>query len=322
MFDSFDNSYPEKPKLKASKKGSNASKYFLILALVFLLFTNLTISNYWIILSVIGAVALHEFGHFIGMRIFGYQEPNFMFYAWVAEKAQKHFKPISQKNKILTLQLGPVPGILLGIFFFIFALSTNSEVFLWLSMIFIGVNMFSLLPIDPLDGGNIIKNLFFPIRQKPYMYFVLASSLAIILLGFFTEFYMIMILGFLMGFKVRNIQKNMQIYDALESENINYNQSYKSLSNREYWKIRSVFLDFNPKLESIIPSRFELWENEALLTNQIKQLLKADIKLDASPFHKLISFALYLACLLVPFYLVMTNYEMILELLQNAEGNA
>ena len=225
MFDSFDNSYPEKPQLRASKKSGNMSKYFVISALVFLLFTNVTTSNYWIILSIIGAVALHEFGHFVGMKIYRYVEPNFMFYAWMADKAQKRLKPLSQKNKILTLQFGPVPGMLLGVIFFIFALDSQSEIFLWLSMIFIGVNLFSLLPLDPLDGGNIIKNLFFPKRQKPYMYFVLASSLAVIIIGFYTQWYMIMLLGFLMGFKVRNIQKNMQIYDALESENINYNQS-------------------------------------------------------------------------------------------------
>ncbi|MDX1349679.1 MAG: hypothetical protein R3279_05500 [Putridiphycobacter sp.] len=321
MFDNFDNTFPEKPQLKHKKKSGNSSKYFVVIALLFLLFSNVTATNYWIILTFIGAVAFHEFGHFIGMRLFKYQEPNFMFYAWMADKAQRHLKPISQRHKIFTLQLGSTPGIIIGIILFMVALNSGSEAFLWLSMIFIGVNMFSLLPIDPLDGGNIIRNLFFPKQQKPYLYFVLLSSLVVILIGFYTGFYMVMILGFLMGIKVRTIQKNMLIYDALESENIDYNKSYKNLSNREYWRIRSVFLDFNPKLESIIPSRFELWENEALLTNQIKQLLKADIKLDASPTVKIVSFTLYLACLLVPFYLLMSHYEEIIQILEKVNLN-
>lgn len=321
MFDNFNNTYPEKPQLKASKKGKSMSKYFIVFALLFLIFSNVTMSNYWIVLSFLGAVALHEFGHFIGMKIFGYEEPNFMFYSWIVDKANMRGKPISQKNKIFTLQLGPVPGILVGIWMFFTAIDTNSEMWLWLSLIFISVNMFSLLPIDPLDGGNIIKNLFFPKRQKPYLFFVLFSSLSIIIVGFYTEFYMIMVLGFLMGFKVKSIQKNMLIYDALEEENVNYNQSYKNLSNRDYWKIRSVFLDFNPKLESIIPSRSEIWENETLLINQVKQLLKADIKLDASPLVKFFNFILYLACLLVPVYLVMNNYGKIVEVLEKITVN-
>lgn len=321
MFDNYDNIYPEKPKVSDRPKGKSNSKYFILAALLFLIFSNVNESNYWIILSFIGVVAMHEFGHFVGMRLFRYSEPNFMFYSWVAERAQKHLRPISQRNKILTLQLGPVPGMLVGIVLFFIALNSQSEVWLWLSMVFISVNMFSLLPIDPLDGGNIIKSLFFPKSQKPYLYFVLASSLVIIVLGFYTELYLLMVLGFLMGFKVRTIQKNMLIYEALEDENINYNQPFKDLSDKEYWKMRNVFLDFNPKLESIIPSRYELWDNEILLVNQVKQLLKADIKLDASPLVKFVSFAIYLACLLVPFYLIMSNYDTILELLENVNGN-
>ena len=321
MFDNYDNTYPEKPQLKTRPKGNNTSKYFIIIALLFLIFSSITASNYWIVISFIGAVAFHEFGHFIGMRIFGYQEPNFMFYSWLAEKANKHLKPISQKSKIVTLQLGSAPGIFVGVVLFFIGINNQSELWLWLSLIFISVNLFSLLPIDPLDGGNIIKNLFFPKRQKPYMFFVLFSSIAIIIIGFLTKFYIVMILGFLMGVKVRSIQKNMMIYDALERENVNYNQSYKSLSNRDYWKIRSVFLDFNPRLESIIPSRYEIWENEALLSNQIKQLLKADVKLDASPMVKFISFAIYLACILVPIYLLMGNYETIITVFEKIGTN-
>ncbi len=321
MFDNFDNRYPEKPQLKVRKNGNNSSKYFILAALLFLIFSNVTSSNYWIVFSFLGAVAFHEFGHFIGMRIFGYTEPNFMFYSWLAEKASKHLKPVSQKNKIVTLQLGSAPGIFIGIVLFFIGINNQSELWLWFSLIFISVNLFSLLPIDPLDGGNIIKNLFFPKQQKPYMFFVLFSSISIIVIGFLTEFYLVMILGFLMGIKVRSIQKNMMIYDALESENINYNQPYKNLSNRDYWKIRNVFLDFNPKLESIIPSRYEIWENEALLSNQIKQLLKADVKLDASPFVKLVSFAIYLACLLIPIYLIVGNYDVIIGVFEKISAN-
>jgi len=321
MFDNYDNSYPQKPSLQLRKKADNRSKYLVLAILLFLIFSNLTTERYWIIITFLGAVALHEFGHFIGMRLFRYQEPNFMFYAWIAEKAQRHMRPISQKNKILTLQLGPVPGIVLGTILFLIGINYQSEVVLVLSMILIAVNIFSLLPIDPLDGGHIIRSLFFPKKQKPYMYFVLISSIIIIIIGFYTGLYLLMLLGFLMGFKVRTIQKNILIYDALENEDVNYNQPYKNLSNKEYWKIRTVFLDFNPKLESIIPSRFELWENEALLSNQIKQLLKADIKLDASPVLKIISFALYLACLLVPLYLIMSNYDTILPLIKNVNTN-
>ncbi len=321
MLNDNDNFYPEKPKLSTPPKGSNMSKYILIIGFLLLLFSNLTSSNYWIIIFVIGAVVLHEFGHFIGMRLFRYNEPNFIFYSIIAQKAKNRFKPVSQKNKILTLQMGPIPGLIVGTVLFYAALESKSEVLFVISMILLTLNLFSLLPIDPLDGGNIIKNLFFPKSQKPYLVFVLISSIIVIAVGYLTGLYMLIILGFLMGFKVRSIQKNMLIYDELEEQKINYNQSYNNLTDRDYWKIRNVFLDFNPKLESIIPSRSEIWENEKLLSNQVKQLLKVDIKLDASPFLIVLSFAIYLFCLLIPVYLYLTYSETIMGIFQNLSMN-
>ncbi len=319
MFDEYENTYPKKPILVEKTGGSNASKYILILALVFLIFNTVDASNYWVLLCLIGVVAIHELGHFLGMKYFGYDEPNFIFYTLLAKNKTRRFKPISQRSKVLTLQLGPVPGVIAGCILFYYALGAQSDIFLILSLILIGVNLFSLLPIDPLDGGKIIKNLFFPIAQKPYLIFVLVSSLAVIIIGYFTSFYMLMLLGFLMGIKVRNIQKNMLIYDELENQEINYFKSYKSLTDREYWKIRNVFLDFNPRLKNIIPSRSEVWENENLLSSQIRQLLKEEIKLDIGPVMKVLTFMFYLACLLVPLYLLQVNFDFIVEILQKVE---
>ena len=317
----FDDIYPKKPNLVERSKRSNASKYILVIAFLVLIFNNVNLSNYWIILSVLGVVAIHELGHFISMKYFSYNEPNFIFYALISEKTLNKFKPISQKSKILTLQMGPIPGVIAGSILFYYAIGTDQDVVLMLSLILIGVNLFTLLPIDPLDGGKIIKNLFFPKAQRPYLVFVLVSSLLIIIIGFYTSFYLLMILGFLMGFKVRSIQKNMLIYDELESQEINYNKSYKNLSDKEYWAIRNIFLDYNPRLKSIIPSQSEIWENENLLSAQIKLLLKAEIKLDAGPLLKWLSFTIYLLCLLVPLYLVQMNFETIQEIFQKIELN-
>jgi len=321
MFEEFDNSYPQKPDLIEKRRGSNASKYILIVALMLLLFNNIDPSNYWVVLSMVGVVGIHELGHFIAMKYFGYNEPNFIFHTLISKDGTEIEQPISQKSKILTLQMGPVPGVIAGSVLFYYALGMQSDMILILSLMLIGINLFSLLPLDPLDGGKIIKNLFFPKAQRPYLIFVLISSLAIIVIGYFTEFYMLIALGFLMGFKVRNIQKNMLIYDELESQEIDYFKPYKKLTDREYWKIRNVFLEFNPRLKSIIPSTSEIWENENLLSAQIRQLLKSEIKLDAGPILKLFTFILYLACLLIPLYLVQINFDFVREILSKIDFN-
>ena len=318
MFDEFDHSYPKKPDLTEKSGRSNLSKYFLMGALLLIIFNSIESSYYWIALTMVGVIAIHELGHFAGMKFFGYNEPNFIF-STLIEKSTEVMKPISQRSRILTLQMGPVPGLIAGTILLYYAVDVESDMVLIMSLLLIGINLFSLLPIDPLDGGKIIKNLFFPKAQRPYLIFVLISSLVIIVIGYLTTFYMLMVLGFLMGFKVRNIQKNMLIYDELENRDINYFKSYKSLTNKEYWKIRDVFLEFNPRIKNIMPSSSEVWENEPLLSAQIRQLLKAEVKLDAGPVLKFLTFILYLACLLIPLYLLQANFEYIQDMLSQIE---
>lgn len=321
MFEEIDNNFPEKPELAPKPKRSNSSKLLLVGFLVLIIFNSMNMANYWIVLSFIGVVAFHEFGHFIGMKFSGYNEPNFMFYSLINNKNKKEGKPISQTMKILTLQLGPMPGLIIGCVLFYNGINNTNEFMIVISLLLMAVNVFSLLPIDPLDGGKIIQQLFFPKAVKPYLYFVLISSIIIIVVSFLSGFYILMGLGFLMGLKVRNIQKSMFIYEELDDQSINYNQDYSALTNRDYWKMRNVFLDFNPRLNSIIPSRFEKWENENLLSAQIKSLLKSEVKLDAGPILIVVNALIYIACLAVPFYLVDLNFEFLQTLFSNIELN-
>ena len=112
--------------------------------------------------------------------------------------------------------------------------------------------------------------------------------------------------------------QNDSIYDELEEQNVDYKKTYKSLTNREYWKIRTVFLENNPKIREIIPHGDELWENERLITDQISNILRIKIKEDASIVFKL--FVLAIVCLTVyfPVDLIIKNWDLFTTYIENA----
>ncbi len=122
-----------------------------------------------------------------------------------------------------------------------------------------------------------------------------------------------MAFGFLMAFKVKSIQRNEYIHQELEEQDINYKKTYKSLTDREYWKIRNVFLDNNPKLKELIPSSDTIWENENLLIDQISQILKIEIKEDASIVFKLIVILIVGVSIYFPINLLLTHWDTIFK---------
>ena len=117
----------------------------------------------------LGIIAVHEFGHWIMMKSFGYRDIGRFFVPFIGptDRGRKlHASPVQQFIVILA---GPVPGLLVGIGiltagFFI------TDLPIWLLDLggyAVVLNAFHLLPILPLDGGKIVDLLIF--RDLPLL---------------------------------------------------------------------------------------------------------------------------------------------------------
>lgn len=313
MFNDLENYYPSKPKMPSVKLKDVLQKnlmFFSILVFLMIFFYN---ENILLIVSVFGIILFHELGHFVGMKIFSFNDTKMMYVSFFSPFLKQKTETVSQKQYLITLLFGSLPGLIIGTILFYAYLNTQNEFLLNISTLFIAINIFSLLPFDPLDGGKLIETLFFPNNNTVRMYFVLFSSIIFILIGYFFEMYIIMAFGFLMAFKVKSIQKNDEIHQELEDQAINYKKNYKSLTDREYWKIRSVFLENNPKIKELIPSTDTLWENENLLIDQISQILKIEIKGDASILFKLIAMIIVGVAIFFPIELIISHWDAIFK---------
>jgi len=317
MFDEFENIYPQKPEILGEDVKNKAQKSLFLMVLMIGVVLFMMQDNIFMLLSLIGVVLIHELGHFIGMIIFKFKDHKVFFLPVFSPFLKQKKDTVSQKQYLIMLLLGALPGIIIGTVLLYLFFEQKNEFYLEIASLFIVVNVFTLIPVDLLDGGKIIEHVFFPSNQKVKMYFVLISSILIIFVGFFNQFYVLMLIGFLMALKVRSIQKNESIYNELEEQDIDYKKTYKSLTNKEYWKIRSVFLEFNPRLKEMIPNGDMLWENEKLLTDQITMILRQDIKEDASVFFKVAIFAVIGLVLYFPISILTSHMDFLIQFVEN-----
>ncbi|WP_336246114.1 site-2 protease family protein [Paracrocinitomix mangrovi] len=313
MFESDDNNFPNKPELALADSkpnwGKTVSTMLLFIAAFFFFFSQ----NYLLILLITGILLIHELGHFVMMKKYGYKSVNMLFIPIFGALVSGDKFKISQNQKYWISMMGPLPGLLIGSIGFIYCIEVEQFNLLFeASLLLILINSLNLLPLDPLDGGHVVETLFFPNSSSFRLYFTLISSLLLISIGVYFQVYLIVIFGFLMSFKVRGIQKSQRIHDNLDEINVNYKKSYHELSDREYWTIRRIFLENNPKIKEIIPDDLVLWENEKLLVDQVRQLLRADVQVDLNIMKRLVYFVLFMITLLGPLALLYINVDAIL----------
>lgn len=319
MFDDLDNIHPQKPEIKPLAKKDLAKKNLMVFLLMLTVLLFLMQDSTLLISSMFGVIFIHEIGHFIGMKLFKFKDNKIFYFPLLSSFVKQKDNTISQKKHLTTLLFGPIPGIIIGTILLNQYFIAPTDLLLEISILFLAINMFSLLPLDPFDGGKILQSLFFPTNQTIKMYFVLFSSIVLIFVGFNYDLPILMIFGFLMGFKVRSIQKFDNIYTELDEQEINYKKTYASLTNREYWKIRSIFLDNNPKIKEMIADTDMLWENEKLITDQVNQILRIEMTKDASILFKLIVIVAVGLAIYFPINLFFEQQDFFLNMIENAQ---
>jgi len=117
-------------------------------------------------LSILLVVVLHELGHFLAMRAFGYRNVHMLALPLVGGVAiGQDANPGASKRAWMSL-MGPLPGIVIGWVLLGFAWQSGLDSPAWLlslAMVFLFINYLNVLPIPPLDGAHVVEALL-PVR--------------------------------------------------------------------------------------------------------------------------------------------------------------
>jgi Zn-dependent protease len=295
--------YPEKPQLHKQVVQSNWGLTVFTIVLFIAVFLSIYSDRADFVFFLVFVLLVHEFGHFSQMKRFNYENVRMLFIPLMGAFVQGSKDRYSQKESLLVVIYGPFPGIILGSVGLYLSGVYQWDWLLLLSFIFFFVNAINLLPIDPLDGGQILKLLLIRQRDLYLMIFALISSLALIIIGLLMKDWLVAGFGFLMGIRVRAMQKNYQLRKDLNELQVNYVVTYEELSNRDYHMIKQVLIKDKPVLAELDAYAEE---GNSVLASHVSDLLIPPITQDLSRLAKVFLFLAWIVLFALPIYLLLT----------------
>ena len=152
------------------------------------------------ILWLVPILLVHEFSHYLAMRRFGYRNLQMMFIPFFGAVVTGHrFNEPAWKRCVVALA-GPIPSLAVAGVGAVVAAEAGWVRTADVLLIAIGVNGFNLLPIFPLDGGQVVQAVIFSRTPLLDAVFRSVAAVAVIVVGWWGEAWVLSIVGMLMIF--------------------------------------------------------------------------------------------------------------------------
>src|SRR6516162_6955903 len=94
----------------------------------------------------VGVIFFHELGHYIGMRLFNYQDVKMFFIPFFGAAVAGRSRSVHGYGEAIVILLGPLPGIILGGILGIVGTINGSELLRSAAVLLLFINGFNLLP--------------------------------------------------------------------------------------------------------------------------------------------------------------------------------
>ena len=269
--------------------------------------------SYKILLLVTVVVLIHEMGHFLAMKFYGYNDLGVFFIPLLGAYVSGHKREISQQQSAVIILAGPLPGIIIGIvLLFISKTNPGTELagiqFSQAALLFILLNLINLVPIYPLDGGQLLNRVFLDEESFWSKVFVVLSA-ALISWVVFTLYRksgnmsVLILLFFPINLLIRRFgeTKLTAIEKRIEDEGINTDIDYEDLPDEDYWKIRNILIEEHQLFRDVPQSPpFEYSHKEDKILLFVQSLLHRHLIQDVSLAGKLLIGVIWIAAIASP----------------------
>jgi Zn-dependent protease/cell wall assembly regulator SMI1 len=136
-------------------------------------------------------VGIHEFGHYLAMRLSGYRNVQMLALPLVGGVTIGHeAKPDAARRAWMSL-MGPLPGIVIGwvlLGFWVFGGMAGSGLLFEAALVFLSLNYLNVLPVPPLDGAHVVQELLPVGSARLSAVFIAIASVVGALLAFWFGF--------------------------------------------------------------------------------------------------------------------------------------
>lgn len=274
--------------------------------------------SYKILLVITAVVMIHELGHFLAMKAYRYNDLGIFFIPLLGAYVSGTKREVSQKQSAVILLAGPLPGMLIGTAMLLIDRANPGFYLLGIPYykvagFFILLNLINLLPVYPLDGGQLLNRVFLDEESLLSKVFVFLS---IALLGWFAwslysvsknpVFFLLMALPITMLLRSFGDHKLDSIEKRIEEAGINADTEYEDLSDADYWRIRNILIETHPSFKDM-PSAppYEFCEKEDKIMATIQSLLHRHLIQDVSIAGKILIFLIWALSIASPWLMGM-----------------
>ena len=156
----------------------------------------------------IAVLMVHELGHALGMLLFGYKDVRIFFIPLFGAAASGKKGGAAKWKQAVVLLLGPLPGLIAGT-----ALLLTHAPDLWrtIAVQLVAINALNLLPLTPLDGGQLFRLLVFSRHRYLELGFLALAAATMLAGGLYFKLWIFAILG---GFMLLGLPRRKALLDA------------------------------------------------------------------------------------------------------------
>ncbi len=136
-------------------------------------------------LALVAVLLVHEMGHAIAMRAFGWKDMSMFFIPFMGAIVTGQPRETAAWKQVVSLLAGPLPGLIAGVAALTWASHAPDRAFVSnVALMAITINLFNLLPITPLDGGQLVDIALFSRWPQLRAAFAVASVVGFALLAY------------------------------------------------------------------------------------------------------------------------------------------
>ncbi|HEX5651525.1 MAG TPA: site-2 protease family protein [Chitinophagaceae bacterium] len=301
--------YP--PKFVKKEQPANIWVRSMISLALYLVLGYYIFHSFTMLLLITAIVVLHELGHFFAMKFYRYNDLGIFFIPLLGAYVSGTKREVSQKESAVILLAGPLPGVILGIILYLLwqrdpGLSLAGISYYQVSMLLIILNLINLLPVYPLDGGQLLNRVFLDEEGWVSKLFVFLSAALMVWVAWKLEFWVLLVFPLMMLLRLQSDSKFTAVEKKIEEEGINADTSYEDLPDADYWKIRNILVYEHPAFRDIPPSPpYEYHPKEEKIMTTIQSLLHRHLIQDMSLAGKILVLLICLAAFAAPWLINM-----------------
>ena len=305
---------PPKPVAEEPKSKVNIwLRSFTSLAL-YLILGYYIFHSFELLLLITAIVVFHELGHFFAMKSFHYKDLGIFFIPLLGAYVSGRKREVSQKESAVILLAGPLPGIILGAI--IFLVDQNIPgIYLrhipleTVSLLLIFLNIINLIPVYPLDGGQLLNRVFLDEEtwvSKAFVFLSAGFLCWVALFGTHPPFYLLLFFPAMMILRMFGDSKLNVVEKKVEMAGINLDVTYEQLPDPDYWKIRNILIEEHPAFKGMSPTpSYERDSREEKVMATIQSLLHRHLIQDVSIAGKIFILLIWIAAFAAPWLLNM-----------------